>query len=362
MATVVYVPKDERYSDIGKGLSAGLSGYFNARMQQRAAEQEMAAMQEIMNSPDRTTAMEKAMQATADPQKLKSRFDIINERFPVKDTTPVEVKGYNPETGTFESKFIPRGNLEDLGSPEGRQKYFGSGETVISPTGVEEFFRSTPEGSYESLGKAPLQARPEQAVSASELERLSKQRSEELAQKRYELSEQRFNRLLEKGDTTTLSQELAKTRTYNSVVANLLNVKKSIGDQGQIILDFEGDSKKAEAYRNALEGASTYLGKFQGDVNKAAVNALKDTGYYTKAEEQPAPAATPDQQPQGFFTRLFSPGKQPGSATPTTPAKAATPAPQAGAIAKPKTKADFAKIPKGTRFINPADGKEYIKE
>lgn len=355
MATVIYKPKDDRHEKMGEFVSSALSSFFQARMERDKQQKESAIMQDILSAPDRQTAIERAISTTTDPQTLQRRINIVNELKPVKDTTPIEVKGYNPETGVFESKFLPRGQLESLSTPEGRRSAFGSGEAIISPTDIEEFFRQTPEG-YESIGKAPMQARPEQAISATELERQRKERADDLAERRQRFAEERFNALLAKGDTKAIAQEMAKTKAYNSVVANLLNVRKSIGDQGQIILDFEGDSKKAESYRNALESADEYLSKFKGDINKAAVNALKDSGYYTKTEEPPAPAAAPAEE-KGFFKRIFSPSAK----TPATEAKPTTPAPKAE-VAKPITKAEFDKLPSGAHYINPKDGKEYIKE
>jgi hypothetical protein len=350
MATVIYLPKDPSQEMLAQGFAgagAGLSKYL-------AQHEENKVMKEILAAPDRASAIERAVQTTSNPQVLQQRLNVINEAKPVKDTTPMEVKAYNPETGGFETKYVPRGQMESLNTPEGRRSIFGTGQTILSPSNVEEFFRQGPEGGYTSIGKAPMEARPEQAISATELARQSKEKADALAERRQQLAEDKFNALLAKGDTKTIAQELAKTRVYNSVISNLLNVKKSIGDQGQIILDFEGDSKKAEAYRNALESADEYISKY-GDVNKAAVNALKATGYYDKTEAPPAPAA-PAEEP-GFFKRLFSPSKK----STQTEAAAATSAPQAG-VAKPQTKAELDKLPKGAHFINPKDGKEYVKD
>jgi hypothetical protein len=39
----------------------------------------------------------------------------------------------------------------------------------------------------------------------------------------------------------------------------------------------------------------------------------------------------------------------------------AAPAAASGDVAQPKSQADFNKLPKGARYVNPADGRVYVK-
>lgn len=360
MATVINLPQQMGVGEaLGQAAGAGLADYFEREKKKREAEQEQKALAEVLNSADRTAAIEKVVKIGGDPQVMKRRMDVVESAFPAKDTTPMEVKSFNPETGQMESRFIPRGQLESLSTPEGKAKVLGSEKAIVSPT-MEEFYRTRPDGSYEYAGKAPIETPPPGAVPLKELERMERVRSGQRAEERAALADKKFNALLERQSQTQEagmeSKEIGKAKAYNAVVANLLNVKKSIGDQGQIIIDFEGDSKRADAYKMALENATDYIKKYKGDINKAAVNALKDSGYYTKIEEPPAPTAPAESKPKGLITSLYE--KVTGKSSAQTPAKPAATA----AVAKPQTKAEFDKIKKGERFINPKDGKEYIKD
>lgn len=362
MAEVIYMPPDPRKGiggSIGQGIGAGLGMYIASYMRQK---QQMAFQQKLASTLDPSVPRQESLQMLAsipfqNPMQFHQALAAVNMAKPAKDTTPTEVKGYDPQTGEEISKFVPKGDEPKLNTPQGIEQVFGKPGVSLSKPEVTDFYKVGPDGSYINMGRAPVTQRPEGAFTMQELTLMEKQKADQMAIRRADLADKKFEAFLAKQNDTTDTKVIAKNmawgKQYKATLQDLIDVKKSIGEDGEIHLDFGGDSKKAQAYLTAMQKTMDYKAKYGGDVNKAAAQALKDAGYYDKpAPPPPAPAAPAE---PSLLDRLL--GRKPQA----TPAPA-TPVAPAANVATPKTPEEFAKIPSGTHYINPKDGKEYIKD
>jgi hypothetical protein len=93
------------------------------------------------------------------------------------------------------------------------------------------------------------------------------------------------------------------------------------------------------------------LGVTSADFNKTVARLITDM-----ARRDPAFAELPEADKRSKALERLT-----GSPTGAAPAPAPTAAPAPGGVAKPTTQAQFDALPKGARYINPSDGKEYVK-
>jgi hypothetical protein len=96
-------------------------------------------------------------------------------------------------------------------------------------------------------------------------------------------------------------------------------------------------------------GPPVPLGVTSADFNKTVARLITDM-----ARRDPAFAELPEADKRSKALERLT-----GSPTGAAPAPAPTAAP--GGVAKPTTQAQFDALPKGARYINPSDGKEYVK-
>jgi hypothetical protein len=97
------------------------------------------------------------------------------------------------------------------------------------------------------------------------------------------------------------------------------------------------------------DGSQVDLGITSGDFNRTVARLITDM-----ARRDPAFAELPEADKRSKALERLT-----GSPTGAAPAPAPTAAP--GGVAKPTTQAQFDALPKGARYINPSDGKEYVK-
>lgn len=274
MPNPIYMPEDQRF----KGISTGLGQAFTAYEQKQEMKKIQDAQRAITEAPDRASA-----------EKIFSSIDF---------KTPEQMQA----------------GFEWLDSVHPKPK-----------PNIKEFYAPNESGAFTNIGKGPLEQRPANALTADELEKQFKAREDARAEESARLAQERFDFQVAQAGASknkdSAKDEIVNLKAYNNVVASMLNVKKSIGQSGEIILDFGGDSRVADAYRNALEKGSDYMRKFGGDINKAANAALKEAGAYDRPAEATTPAApaAPEGGPVTQFLKdLFS--SKPSAATP----KAAT--------------------------------------
>jgi len=319
---------------IGQGLGAALQMYVKKQDMQNQVKQMQAFDDAIKNAGDRTKALEihtKVPYQTI--EQMQAGLAYVNQQYPPKDTTPQEISTYDPQTGQETKQFVPRGDVV---------KFSQANKDILTKPELADFYKLNPDGSYISQGRHPISNRPEGSATLEELKLLEQQRTDKLKIDAADRADKRFNvqmdKLAETTDKQQASKQITELKAYNGVVSSMLNVKKSIGQNGEVIIDFGGDSKVADAYRQALTNGADYMKKYKGDINKAAEAALRDSGAFDKpAPEAPPATAAPN---GGMFTNLLRniAGNKPQPATQqsTTPA----PAPKADSFETGKVYTD----------------------
>jgi len=324
MAQVIYMPPSP---SVGEALGQGFGSVLMLHMHRQQQQKEVQQMQMLQSSVEQAVQsggrqagleiMNKIPYKTLDQyQKGMQWFNTIS---PPKDLTPREVSTFDPQTGQETKQFVRTGDLTKF-SAAAQQ----AGQTLAKPD-VTDFYSLGPGGTYQNLGRAPVTNRPPGSHTLEELKLVEQQRTDQLKLEAANRSERKFqfamDKLAESKDKQEASKQMTEMKAYNGVVSSMLNVKKSIGMNGEIILDFGGDSKKADAYREALTKGSEYLAKYKGDINKAASEALSASGAFDQPMPE-APTAAPAQQEGGAITRLYQALKERITGQPESAAKA----------------------------------------
>lgn len=311
MSTVVYLPATKGIGEsLGEGISQGLGKYADMAMKKKEQEMQMAKIQKVQDAiksaPDANAAYGMINQLPlSTPEDMQHALAYVKSIFPPTDTTPREKRSFNPDTGEETISYVPAKDLIGQSSTKPQVSHFF--EPIDPKSGV-----------YSDLGKFNTTRPPsETAVTKEQLELMEKAKDNE--------------RQARSRSESTISQDLAQNKMYNNTVASMLNVKKTIGANGEFILDFSGDKTKENAYRDSLNNYREYMAKYKGDINKSAKAALTDAGAFTVKEPPPAPVEV---KKPSLWERVTGSSVADKPAEKTSPKDAAKPAPSAAAPGK----------------------------
>lgn len=343
MSQVIYLPKTTSVGEsLGEGMGAGIGTYMAKEMKRQEQQTHVAAFQKFattLRAPEmnRDTAIQMAAAFPwQDRKDMQLGLKLVDELHPPKDTTLQPLTVFNQDTGAEKTIFAKKGDV----SKQGVDALIPKGYSAEKPQ-IEMFVQPI-EGGVTQVGSFPISKRPAGTVTMKEWEAARKTEADARADERatrqanrdqqnIENQAQRDIRMAQMAAGPDLQRRLAVTKVYNGVVASLLNVRHSIGAQGDLVLDFEGDKDKEKAYRNAIGKSDEFLQGSKGDPNKAAYNALDATGYF-KEKPPVVNAATPPKEP-GFadkagkaIGKLFGISED-GEATAKPVEKKAAPAP-----------------------------------
>lgn len=331
MIQAIYMPAAPSVGEaVGQGIGSALQMYVHKQDIQNQVKQMQAFDAALNTAGSRPAALEIINKIPfKNIDQLNQAQGRVNQLYPVKDTTPQEISTFDPQTGQETKQFVPRGDVV---------KFSQEHKDALTKPEMTDFYKLNPDGSYKNLGRAPISARPEGSATIEELKLLEQQRTDKLKIDAADRADKRFNaqmdKLAETKDKEQASKQITELKAYNGVVSSMLNLKKSIGNNGEVIIDFGGDSKVADAYRHALTNGADYMKKYKGDINKAAEAALRDSGAF----EKPAPEApsTPAAPTGGIFSNLLRDLRNNKS----------TPAAQQSATPAPSPKADSFEVGK----------------
>ena len=335
MATTVYLPPDYGGVSPGQAVGQGLGMFAGREIVKQEKQKKMQLMQKaidgIRSAPDRASALELGVKIPFEDSKDIATFYSLVDKFkPQKDLTPKEVKVVGPD-GTLETQFLPQGELTGLNTPEGRERLLGPGKQPVTGD-LQDFYQ--PEGdTLKFMGKFQETRRPENAITLKEFEAQSKiqeqKRSgvrDEQNATRLDLAIQAAERATESGNRAAsaaartaehqqFTENLSGLKAANNLLKDRINVKKSIGVDGFIVLDFEGDVAKQRQYNKASDMVPELIQKNKGNINKAITEAMSasgllDTGDTPKAAPKPAPKAAPKGGIVDRIKESFSGGKK----------------------------------------------------
>ena len=299
----IYMPAAPTVGEaVGQGIGSALQMYVHKQEMQNQVKQMQAfdaAIQQAATQGDRQKALEIHSKVPyKNIEQMQAGLAYINQVVPPKDTTPQEISTFDKQTGQETRQFVPRGEVV---------KFSQAHKDELTKPELSDFYKLNPDGSYVNQGRHPISNRPEGSATLEELKLLEQQHTDKLKIDAADRADKRFNaqmdKLAETKDKEQASKQITELKAYNGVVSSMLNLKKSIGNNGEVIIDFGGDSKVADAYRNALTNGADYMKKYKGDINKAAEAALRDSGAFAKpTPEAPPSPATPS---GGIITNLL---------------------------------------------------------
>lgn len=325
MATVVHLPREQSTAEIlGSSLGGALSQFAVADMQKREQQRKLQLVQSSLDAIRQVGSRDKALEMVLklpfeDVKDMQSTRQWVDEMYPPADRTPHEVTTYDAQ-GNKLPVFVPRGDLTKLNT--GDPSVLPPGRSLSPPAEMEQFFKpGTATAPPTSTGKRPISQRTPGEFTLKELELQDKQRTairqEEKDNRdatRLDIQIAQMQRQFDKDNklrTKELDNEArkdAKDDLSNLIKANnhlkdRLNVKKSIGADGVVLLDFEGDSDKQRKYGVASDLLADAITANKGNINKAVSEVLGRAGLDEPAKKS-APAAEAPQK-GGLLSRAF---------------------------------------------------------
>lgn len=311
---VIYMPPnaDNFGGALGAGVGQGVSTFMEHQLRMQEQQQLMARQMQAFNAVRNAKSREEALGvlttpgAVNNPQELANALRVIDAMHPPKDETPQMVTGYDPQGGKHEA-FTKKGDLTSLNNPQGRAQLFGRSDISFDqPTNLVDMFSDDP--SHKELGKFPLSQRPAGAMTKGEFDIGEKiktdthrQLTEEKGLKQLELQTQAGQRAAAAADRANEGLDITKQRTAAKMLQDAIDVKKVVGANGELTLDWSGDegAKKMKAYHEALGDLDGALQRNKGNVAKAVSDLQKK--YFPdeakpaerpKVEPAPAPSKT----------------------------------------------------------------------
>jgi len=310
---VIYLPETPTFGgELGKGVGRGLSTFADNEMKRQQdamdAEKNMRALNMIKQAGSRQKALEilstPGLAVMKNATELQGALRFVDEMFPVTDLTPVEMKGYDKDTGAELSGHAPRAELLNPGT---FNRVLGPNATKDKPEMTEFFDVSGPDGTFKSTGIRPRTNNPAGDFTKTEIDLIAAREKEARADQRASEQSEAAKRAAKAAERTAAASEegsMERTARINTMMRttllDLFNAKK-IGANGEIIADFGGDAKKQASFLTALEEATKQVKTDKtGDINAAAVAAARKHGV--GAERPKEPEAPP--KPPGKLEQL----------------------------------------------------------
>jgi hypothetical protein len=216
MATVVQGAPDVRAEAWGQAIGGFFKSAAERYKQVQEMEQLTKTMEVMKQAPDRSSAMSifSASGLAKDPQHWQLGIQIADRLHPPRDETPVEVSGYDQDTGEKVSTFVKKGDELKLSDANYRAQIFGRKNVALGEGPKREEFYSA-EG--KTLGMKPVGKRPEGARTFQEMTIERQTRSEERAVDSAERQDVRLDLSQKAADRATVAQNAMLKRISDMV-------------------------------------------------------------------------------------------------------------------------------------------------
>lgn len=312
---VIYLPQQQSLGGaLGSGVSAGATSFVNREMEIQQKQRKFQHVMQGLGALKSAGSREKALEILTSGnlqfeniEELNAARRMVDDMYPVKDTTPHKVKVYN-EDGSESERYVPQGSLQDLNDPSKAEKLLGPGATLNKPATMEMMYEDLGGGNFRSTRKAPVDQKKPGEFTQKELELFLKNRNDERQAAAAEqsakaaiLSASRENR---NAETQALQTELAMGRNAQATLANAIGIKHTVHLDGSISIDAEADSEKAKAFYAALPKLNKATRENKGDTGTAVTKVLNEIGYKPKEAEKPAPFVPKTER--GIGERIWS--------------------------------------------------------
>ena len=292
MTTPIYLPPTP---SVGEALGHGIGNAFQTYVAEKDKQDKLKKAQAFETAISTAGSREKALELHAkfpydNIAESAAGLSVVNQFYPPKDTTVHEVTAYDPKTGKPIKAFAQGADLTKMNTPEGRKQFFGSSDVSMAQPVTHEYFKVDPKdpAAIMPLGTFPEGQQPPNSVSKSEIDVLHGMQALSLQAQQANRDQKKLQTDIEKAAREGDAARMAQLKTFNGLLLNTLNVKKSLGVNGEISLDFSADPKAARAYSWGLDHAEELMKEFKGDVGKAAVAVKQRSGAY----DEPPPDTT----------------------------------------------------------------------
>jgi hypothetical protein len=253
------------------------------------------------------------------PSDFNTAFQAVDKFYPQGSKEVKQVTVYDAKKGTPTTAFIPSSDVPSLNDPKEVQRRFGPDATLTKPD-LETFY-SQPDakGNVQVLGKMPVSQRPQGAVTLPELTAARQARGEEASQKRFQLSQDKFNAwfglaekrwasALEKLGGTASSKELSTGRSLLNDATKLtaLSLNGKVLPDGTFSFD---DDNRVKLFNKRLRYMQNMIEQNPGILKRATgglelhTSASKALPLTSETPQPPAPPAKP--KPEGLLTKAY---------------------------------------------------------
>lgn len=309
---VVYLPQTPTLgNELGKGIGSGLGAYAMKEIETQAAQKDYQKNMIALNMLRTAGSREKALEVLTTPglipfkstQELDSARRIVDELYPQKDLTPTEVTGYHSQTGDVVKKYVPKGELGKLNTPQGAEQYLGPGVTMNKPDDQQQFYVTDPQGAFAATTKKPVGKRTPGEYTIEEIKLQHQQQENERKGRLEERQANTAERAVKAQERANTAEEghaqmrgLQKEMAFVGMVANSLNVKK-LGANGEFTISFDGKPPEVQKkYIATIREGPELLKKMTA---LEAHNILADK--YGFATDPPTPPEAPKPKPESGF-------------------------------------------------------------
>lgn len=307
-------------------MGGAVGNFAAAFMKKQVDEQHLKDRQqnirEIMAAPDRETALGMGAKIQfRDSADLTGFYKTVDAIHPPKDSTPKEVTTTDAN-GVQRKTFVKSG---DLTKPGAAESIGGPGATFASGD-AKDFYQPNDKGDLTLIGKRDPAKRPPGSVTLEEFNTAQTAKKEARNTQKDADSATRLDLLIESGQraerastraeaaagrsaaTQQDANEIRLLTTANSLLKDRINIKKSIGENGIIMLEFGEDSAARDRYNKASDLIPDMLKKHKNP-NKAVTAAMEAAGFNDKPTPTPTPAPAPANAKDGAVSAFFGKAK-----------------------------------------------------
>lgn len=294
---VVYLPPQPGMGqNLGEGFSQGVSMFMKKELDRqqklKTAQEQVKALGRIQTAKTREEAFAVLTEPglVNNPQEMATALKIIDSLHPVKDLTPTLVEGYDPETGNPKKIAIRKGDEMKVNDPQFQQE---NKFTTTKPDGLVDFYGSGPQGDFRFLRRGKLAEKQPSEFTKQEVEFHEKRVADERAAQAAERQAKAQERAVSAAERANVKLDLDEYKTYEQAVISRLNTNKTVGKDGNFIIDFADQPDKMKQFNQAMTKYPELKKKY-GSVPKAVNAAVSELEIGDKAppkavKEEPAP-------------------------------------------------------------------------
>lgn len=309
---VIYLPHTPSFGEtLGSGVSQGMSKFADVELKRQQEQRDTEANMRALNMMKQAGSRERALEVLSTPglvpfknaEEIAHAMRYVDVIYPKADESLTEVGGYGP-TGEAVKGYAPKNKLMDQQSILG---VLPPGSSLTKPDLEDFYLPASGDKPPTHLGRRPRSDQQPGEYTKAELEmQMQKQAGDRAA----ESGRRSADAAVRAADNTAVDNDTAQQRllitkqnAYKNHIADLMNIKKTIGQDGTVSFDFSGekDQEKINKVKLALKDFDANIKTAKNDVLKAATIAADKYGIADKPT--PKEAEAPIEKPKSGIAR-----------------------------------------------------------